>query len=258
MTHFDIWNSYMMSYDFLNQIDSYAKNLCDVADAVRVRPGERVLDAGSGTGNLSTLLKRRGVEVVSCDFSPVALAKHRAKDRDAIQVEASLENPLPFDDAEFDAVCCASVLFALTQSGCQLAVREFNRVLKPGGRVVVTVPAPNQRNKNLIGMHFQGLKRKHGRLMGWSRGIVDLPCLLKILYYGRALGRLPDWQGWHRFTADEICKLLSDAKFDGMMLKTTYGACFLLLAATKASTPVWQRAMTSVAASYSAETVILP
>jgi len=238
MSHFEIWNRYMRSYDFLNQIDSYAQNLNDVADAAHVGAGMRVLDAGSGTGNLSMLLKARGAEVVSCDFSPAALELHRAKDPHANLIEASLEEPLPFDNEQFDAVCCASVLFTLTQSGCQLAIREFNRVLKPGGTVVITVPAPNQQNKNLIGMHFRGLARRHGRLKGWSRGALDLPPLLKILHYGRALGRLPDWQGWHRFTSTEICDFTTNASFNILELRKTYGDCFLLLSARKSRSVV--------------------
>ncbi|HEY3322794.1 MAG TPA: class I SAM-dependent methyltransferase, partial [Planctomycetota bacterium] len=113
----------MRSYDFLTHVESYSQNLRDVLTAARPYPGCEILDAGSGTGNLSLALKAEGCNVVSCDFSPSAIAAHRAKDPQANVVCASLEQPLPFETDQFDAVCCASVLFALTRAGCLSALR---------------------------------------------------------------------------------------------------------------------------------------
>jgi ubiquinone/menaquinone biosynthesis C-methylase UbiE len=220
MSHFDIWNRYMQSYDFLKHVDSYSQNLLDIAAAAKAGAGTRVLDAGSGTGNLSMILKGCGANVTSCDFSPNALAVHRTKDPNAKLVETSLENPLPFANGAFDCVCCASVLFTLSQAGCGSTVREFNRVLKHKGTLVVTVPAPNQQNHNLISLHFQGLMQRHGKLKGIVSGIFDLPALFRILHYGRELSRLPDWQGWHRFTAEELGELARSSGFEQIRLTT--------------------------------------
>jgi ubiquinone/menaquinone biosynthesis C-methylase UbiE len=233
MSTLALWNRYMCSYDFLNEVDSYSHNLSDIAEAIDLRPGMRVLDAGSGTGNLSMLLKGRGLNVLSCDFSPAALEVHRKKDPQAEQLEASLEQPLKLEDLSFDAVCCASVLFALSQRGCQTAVGEFFRVLKPGGRLVVTVVAPDQRNGNLIGMHFKGLQARYGRTRGLVRGMQHVPALLKVLYYNRLLGKLPDWQGFHRFSQEELSTLLLSSGFETVEIQRTYGGCFFLAVARK-------------------------
>lgn len=246
MSHFEIWEAYMRNYDFLTHVDSYTRNIQDVAAAVAfprlLREGAeggvgsamRILDAGSGTGNLSIALKEKGAQVVSCDFSPSALKKHLAKDQQANTLQASLEEPLPLADKEFDAVCCASVLFTLTERGCRLALREFSRVLKPGGQLVVTVPAPNQRNGNLIGLHFGGLMKKRGVLSGIARGLSHLPALARILYYNRKLGKLPDWQGFHRFSEAELRRCIAAAGFADLAVERTYGNRFLLVTAIKA------------------------
>ena len=250
MPHLDIWNRYMRCYDFLNCVDSYSQNIRDIAKALEPRPGMKVLDAGSGTGNLSILLKLAGANVVSCDFSQSALQLHRAKDPYAELVKTSLEEPLPFGAQSFDAVCCASVLFALTQTGCCVAVNEFRRILKPTGRLIVTVGAPAARNGNLIALHLRGLSERHGRVRGWMKGVADLPALIQILYYNRLLARLPDWHGFHRFTEAELRGLVAGAGFQQIDIRMTYGGCFFLLTAhaPAAAIPQSQFQETSVAA----------
>jgi ubiquinone/menaquinone biosynthesis C-methylase UbiE len=242
MSNFELWNSYMKCYDFLSSMRGYVQSLCDVAEAV-VAGGApsplRVLDAGSGTGNLSMLLKSRGCDVVSCDFSPVALASHRAKDPDAVLIETSLEKPLPFDDRSFNAVCCASVLFTLSRAGCHLALREFFRVLRPGGLVVVTVGTSNADLKKLLKLYVSSLIREHGPATGSYYALKRMPALLRVAYYTRKLRSLKDWQGFHAFTADELRVLFEAAGFEQGNVTQTYGGCFLLgVAAKRVGNPV--------------------
>ena len=228
-----LWEAYMRSYDYLASVESYARNLEDVARAAGAGAGREVLDAGSGTGNLSLILKARGASVTACDFSAEAIRQHRAKDPAARVLRLSLEEPLPFPAASFDAVCCASVLFALSRDGCGLALREFHRVLRPGGRLVVTVAAPAKRNRNLLWLHLRNLTRRLGLVRGVARAVFDLPELARILYYNRRLQRLPDWQGYHRFTEEELRGFILKAGFKGVELSRTYGGSFLLAVAVK-------------------------
>lgn len=232
-THATLWNDYMRSYDFLQHVDCYKQNLADIAQAIEPQAGERILDAGSGTGNLSLVLKSAGVDIVSCDFSQSALDAHRAKDPYATLVKASLEEPLPFDSGEFHAVACASVLFTLSEAGCRLALSEFHRVLKPGGRLVVTATAPHQRNQNLIGMHWASVSARHGRIIGLAAAMKELPALAKVLYYNSRLAKLPDWHGFHRFTPEELQTSVTGAGFDRCALRLTYGGCLYLATALK-------------------------
>ncbi|RZQ63931.1 class I SAM-dependent methyltransferase [Amycolatopsis suaedae] len=104
------------------------------------RAGERILDAGCGTGrNLKPMLAA-GALPHGVDFSPGMLAVARRAHPDVPLSEADLEGPLPFAGAEFDAVYCSLLGEHLDHPG--RAVAEFFRVLKPGGRLVFSVFHP--------------------------------------------------------------------------------------------------------------------
>lgn len=233
MRNQELWDSYMQAYDFLTEVESYNQNIRTFADVVNVEPGLKVLDAGSGTGNLSLLLKRGGAEVTSCDFSPAALARHRRKDPHAQQVLASLEDPLPFADREFDAICCASVLFTLSREGCRSALREFSRIMKRTGRLVVSVPSAEARLVRLVEMLVRDSLRRLGPWRGGLRVLGNLRPLAKVLHYNWKLRELPDWEGFHIFSEQELESALRQEGFHSVALTRTYGGRFLLAIAQK-------------------------
>jgi len=115
------------------------------ADLARVRPGSRVLDVATGTGDLALELARRvspGGEVLGSDFSETMLSLARAKAervdphggvRPAFDWADALE--LPYADDSFDAV---TVGFGLRNfSDLHRGLTEMARVVRPGGRVVI-------------------------------------------------------------------------------------------------------------------------
>ncbi len=106
--------------------------------ALGLRPGQRALDAGCGTGIYAIALAKRGLNVVAIDSSPEMLgraASKAARERVNVEfVEASVAR-LPFRDNEFDLVVSIGVLCFV--SGRSRALKEMRRVLKPGHRIVV-------------------------------------------------------------------------------------------------------------------------
>lgn len=238
MTCIEIWNRYMKCYDYLMSVGSYVRNLEDIAAACAPYQGQRILDAGSGTGNLSILLNGKGARAWSFDFSPEAVAMHKRKDPTAKIHLGSLEDPLPFPAGSFETVCCASVLFSLSKEGCCNALREFRRVLVPGGRLVVTVAGPTKRNSVLLYRHLANSLRTLGLVQGASHIVKTTPDLIRVLYYNRKLQALPDWKGYHRFTPDELGRFLREAGFCDADLRSTYGSSFILAVAhTPAACP---------------------
>ena len=103
--------------------------------------GLRILDAGCGSGPLFAALRDRGAIVTGFDKSAgmVELARRRLGDDADLQV-ADLGSPLPFPDGEFDDVIASLVLHYLEDWAPALA--ELRRVLKPGGRLLVSVEHP--------------------------------------------------------------------------------------------------------------------
>lgn len=99
----------------------------------------RVLDAGCGTGGLLRRLHEAQPAwgLTGLDFSP--LACELARERTGGEVVQGSVAALPFADATFDAVVSCDVVCQVTEPAT--ALREFHRVLKPGGSVVLTMPA---------------------------------------------------------------------------------------------------------------------
>ena len=112
--------------------------VCDVA---AVAPGERVLDAATGDGNVALEAARRGARVSACDLSPAQL--ERARERpgaDGVDWVTADVEALGDADSSFDTVL--SVYGATLAPRPRRTVRELLRVLRPGGLLVLAAPGP--------------------------------------------------------------------------------------------------------------------
>ena len=106
-----------------------------------VRPGQRVLDAAGGTGDLARLFAKRvgpsGAVVLSdLNFSMLSRGRDRLTDAGILLplVQCDAER-LPFPSGHFDCVCIGFGLRNVTRKA--EALREMTRVLRPGGCVLV-------------------------------------------------------------------------------------------------------------------------
>src|SRR3989344_1703377 len=97
----------------------------------------RILDAGCGTGLLTKKMQRFG-KVVGIDMSPEAL--RFAKKRKVQVTQASIEK-VPFKNQSFDVVVCIDVLTHASIKNDLIALKEFYRVLKPNGILILRVAA---------------------------------------------------------------------------------------------------------------------
>src|ERR1700754_684513 len=98
------------------------------ADALA--PGTQVVDLGAGDGPYRELFGHVAYTTVDWGNSP-------HEDAAAVDLQASLTGPLPFGDGSFDAAMLTQVLEHVPEpSG---VVAEVHRILRPGGRLLVTV-----------------------------------------------------------------------------------------------------------------------
>jgi SAM-dependent methyltransferase len=107
-----------------------------VLDAAAAAAGSRVLDVGTGTGTVAALAVHRAAEVIAADAEASMAELARANVPGARVLRAALPD-LPFAAAAFDAVVAN---FVVNHVGDPVAaVTELRRVLRPGGRVAVSV-----------------------------------------------------------------------------------------------------------------------
>ncbi len=132
------------------------------------------LDAGCGTGfNALQLEKTKGLTLFGVDLAPLGIAycRKRGFERSAV---ASITQ-LPFPDSRFDLVITLDVLSHLPAGDDRRALAEFARVLRPGGIVLIRVPA------------FRSLRSRHSAFIAET----------------------------HRYRALELRRMLADAGTDG-------------------------------------------
>ncbi|MEV0269136.1 class I SAM-dependent methyltransferase [Hamadaea sp. NPDC050747] len=168
--------------------DSFA-HLCGhtaaaLLDAVAVRPGDRLLDAGTGTGTVAALAVTRGAAVSAVDAEPSMVAYARERVPSAQVVEATLPE-LPFEDGAFDRVVANFVLNHVGDP--RAAAAELRRVTRPGGRIAVTIwpyPQPPLQRLWADAVEVPGLVRPAERVtvvpeLDFPRTVAGLAALLR-------------------------------------------------------------------------------
>jgi demethylmenaquinone methyltransferase/2-methoxy-6-polyprenyl-1,4-benzoquinol methylase len=140
----DVFDRVASRYDLMNDLMSFGLHRLWKAFAVsvaRLRPGERVLDVASGSGDLARACARRvgpTGEVCATDINRSMLLRGRDRLLDAgclakaVQCDAER---LPFGAGHFDCVVVGFGLRNMTRKEAALA--EMTRVLRPGGRLLV-------------------------------------------------------------------------------------------------------------------------
>ena len=174
-----------------------------------VSPGDRVLDACCGTGDLALAAARRGGTVTGLDFSERMLERARAKAPALEWVQGDLL-ALSFDRESFDA---ATVGFGVRNvADLDAGLRELRRVLHPGGRLAILE-----------------ITRPRGPLAPFYRLWFDVlvPALGKVLPGGSAYTYLP--ASVRRFPGpDELVRRLEAAGFGAVSYRLLAGGIVAL------------------------------
>jgi 2-polyprenyl-3-methyl-5-hydroxy-6-metoxy-1,4-benzoquinol methylase len=124
--------------------------LLDAASAV-LKPNAQLLEFGAGTGQLIKMLRESGFDgsITGADILP----KPEWCGHDVGWIEADLNEPLPVAGASFDAIISTEVIEHLENP--RAVFREFRRVLKTGGVLLVTTP--NQESaRSLLSLILRG------------------------------------------------------------------------------------------------------
>ncbi len=205
-------------YDLMNRAMTAGLDLRwrRLAAGAAVGPGDRVLDAACGTGDLALADMRAGAATVTgLDFSPRMLERARRKSAEIEWVEGDVL-ALPFADGTFDA---ATIGFGIRNvADLELALRELRRVLRPGGRLaVLEITRPRGALAPLLSVWFDRLVPRLGKLVPGGAAYSYLPA---------SVARFPP--------AEELAAHFRAAGFTGVSTRLLAGSIVSLHSGTAA------------------------
>ena len=198
-------------YDVMNRVMTAGLDLRwrRIAAEAVVKPGDRVLDACCGTGDLAVASAKRGGVVTGLDFSPAMLERARRKLSSATWVEGDLL-ALPFEAGSFEA---ATVGFGVRNvADLEQGLVELRRVLVRGGRVaVLEITQPRGLLAPFYGLWFDRIVPLLGRLLKGGAAYTYLPASVR---------RFPG--------PDELANLMRSAGFADVSYRTFAGGIVAL------------------------------
>lgn len=175
----DMFDRITPVYDLMNRVMTLGldRRWRRLAAAAAVRPGDCVLDACCGTGDLALADLAAGGAVTGLDFSPRMLERARAKSA-AVEWVRGDALALPFADGAFDA---ATIGFGVRNlSDLERGLCELRRVLRPGGRLAcLEITRPTGALRPFFRVWFEGVVPLLGRLIPGGEAYAYLPASVR-------------------------------------------------------------------------------
>ena len=133
----EMWSSFAPTATFTTPVAGH------LVEFAQIKPGETVLDVGTGTGVVAITAARAGASVRGIDLTPALLDAARENSRianvDIQWLEGDAEN-LPVPDGQFDVV--VSQFGHMFAPRPEVTIEQMRRVLKPGGRIAFATWPP--------------------------------------------------------------------------------------------------------------------
>ena len=211
------WKNYFKTYDILNNIIPYQNLIHTIIDNLDIRKGDKILDVGSGTGNIAIRAKKLGGDVVGIDASQAGAELHKNKDKTAdVVIQDITQIPWPFKDNIFDKVYSNNTIYAIEREKREIIFKEIYRILKPGGIFVVSNIIEGF---SPIKIYFSHISSSF-RVNGFMNTFIDIIKLtvptVKMFYYNYFIKRENKKGSFDFFSNGEQKKLLEKSHFKGI------------------------------------------
>lgn len=130
-------DAFLPGYDLLTRVLRMGPAYRELVTQAGLTAGQRVVEIGCGTGNLTVRVKKAcaTADIVATDPDPRALqrAQRKAEGMTGVRFERAYAQALPFADAQFDRALSSMMLHHLDEATKVAAAAEVFRVLRPGG-----------------------------------------------------------------------------------------------------------------------------
>jgi ubiquinone/menaquinone biosynthesis C-methylase UbiE len=220
------WTDYLLSrdrsigFELMMLTSAYREFMLRQVSGLGLKPGNRILDLGSGTGGLPTYLREAGLNgdsiVVEVDFVREAMRRTRERLAPSVGIEFIEANlaigELPIASRSVDAAI-ASLFLGYVEDPKRM-LREMRRVLRPGGRIVIS---SLRRDADMSKLFVDAVEELRAR---WDPEVSNLShgatFESAIRAYMNEASRLLDLEEDGRFVfwdSDELRDLLRDASF---------------------------------------------
>ncbi|WP_291326152.1 class I SAM-dependent methyltransferase [Desulfovibrio sp. UCD-KL4C] len=200
------WNWRSSSYALDIEKSPETEKAWDTTIKILAKPGQtqEALDIGTGPGQLAFYLAGAGFNVTGMDISPnmISSARKKAKEMDfVINFRTGDAEKLDFADNSFDVVVSRNLIWTLPNP--DLALKEWYRVLKPGGRIIVS-----------DGFWCNQTWRRFYQIpMNMLKGMLQINSRISLrffLHYASMIKHLPLYEG---VKENEVQKLMQCAGF---------------------------------------------
>ena len=185
-------------YDVMNRVMTAGldRSWRRLAVEAVIQPGDRVLDACCGTGDLAVAAELEGGLVTGLDFSPRMLERARRKSETVTWIEGDLLE-LPFEDGSFDA---ATVGFGVRNvADLEAGLAELQRVLRPGGRLaILEITQPRGVLRPFFSLWFERIVPLLGKVLPGGKAYTYLPASVRRFPGAEELAALLERQGFEQ------------------------------------------------------------
>jgi ubiquinone/menaquinone biosynthesis C-methylase UbiE len=225
------WDLYSYFYSLsLGNLLPYRRLLEDLNNALDIKGGENLLDAGCGPGLvIEKILEenaRREISITGLDINRTMIRQAHRKCRNSPNVKlqvADLNKSLEFPDGTFDKVICSNTLYALDEP--QAVISEFHRVLKPGGALIVANPKPKAGENTLIKEHISALNELtpfHRKIHQILLSLLLIPVHLVVVVINRNIIDKGRRGQYHFLTEKDLQRVLREVGFTNIQTGSCY------------------------------------